>query len=637
MLLLIGMPSCGDPLIQPVASALEPSVVQEVLLDRARLKALATQQLSLDTRVSLGVSTSAASGSTAPIQTVQLTAASVRDTTVATMDAAGVLYPRRAGNTFVVWTVRGVVDSSLITVMRAQELSSAQQAWTAPALPALSVDARYPTGRSLGVPSEKIWRVAAGADLQHALDSAQPGDEIVLASGATFRGNFVLPAKTSGSGWIIVRAESLTVAAGSRMSPAGAARAAKIITPNQDPAIKTALGAHRWRLVGLEVAHATGAIYNYGIVVLGRGDETKLEDLPSEIILDRMYVHGSTTDGNSRCVAFNGRSLAVIDSWLSECHAKGFDAQGVGGWGGPGPFLIENNRIEASGQAVMFGGADPSIPNVSPSDITIRGNYMYKPLDWKNGKWTVKATFELKHAKRVLFENNVLENHWIDAQVGFAILLQAASQDNRAPWTTIVDVLIQNNWIRNSTAGVNLFARYNNVIVTPASRIAVINNMFQDVGRDPIDGRTGRIFQLLSDLQDVTILNNSTTLDASAQHAVLFDGVPSSHLVMRDNVFPNTDFGIFGSGKSIGLASIGAFSPDAVVSGNAFPKQDAQLYPSGNFFPDVGPLAGQSGLDLATTCNRLREWGAQQGLPASIGVDCEVLQSRLKGVVDPLQ
>jgi len=41
--------------------------------------------------------------------------------------------------------------------------------------------------------------VAAGGDLQQAINSASPGDTIALAPGVTFTGNFTLPAKASSS------------------------------------------------------------------------------------------------------------------------------------------------------------------------------------------------------------------------------------------------------------------------------------------------------------------------------------------------------------------------------------------------------------------------------------------------------
>src|SRR5437763_5581302 len=79
----------------------------------------------------------------------------------------------------------------------------AAQASTEPELPRVYLDTTYPAS------SGSTINVAAGGNLQAALNQAQPGDQVVLQAGAVFTGNFILPAKT-GSGWIVIRTANLS-------------------------------------------------------------------------------------------------------------------------------------------------------------------------------------------------------------------------------------------------------------------------------------------------------------------------------------------------------------------------------------------------------------------------------------------
>jgi hypothetical protein len=114
-------------------------------------------------------------------------------------------------------------------------------------LPRAQVDVTMPvTARRVPVPN--------GWNLQDALNGALPGDELVLAQGASYTGNFALP-PNAGSGWIVVRSDSVTSPLGTRVHPGVAARLAKLVTPNGQlaPWVSTG-GVARWRLAGLEVA-----------------------------------------------------------------------------------------------------------------------------------------------------------------------------------------------------------------------------------------------------------------------------------------------------------------------------------------------------------------------------------------------
>ena len=190
-----------------------------------------------------------------------------------------------------------------------------------------------------------------------------------------------------------------------------------------------------------------------------------------------------------RGIALNARDAAVVDSYLSDFKEVGADSQAIAGWNGPGPFRIANNYLEAAGENIMFGGADPTIPDLVPSDIEIVHNHLAKPLRWKKGdpsfegvEWTVKNLFELKNARRVLVDGNLLEYNWPQAQNGFAILFTVRNQDGGAPWSTIEDVTFTNNLVRHVAAGINMLGRDDNHPSQQARRIAIRNNLFLDVG-----------------------------------------------------------------------------------------------------------------------------------------------------------
>jgi hypothetical protein len=228
--------------------------------------------------------------------------------------------------------------------------------------------------------------VRAADNLQTALNAAQPGDVLMLEAGATFTGNFVLPVKT-GAAYITLRSsadDSQLPGAGIRITPAYAAKLPKIRSVNASPALRTAPGAHHWRLQFLEFPPTQ---LGYGeIVRLGDGasPQTTLAQVPYEIDVDRVYVHGDPLVGQKRGIALNGRSVTIRNSYVSEIKAIGFDTQAVGGWNGPGPFTIENNYLEAAGENFMLGGSDPAIPNLVSEQIVVRGNHMFKPMSWRD-------------------------------------------------------------------------------------------------------------------------------------------------------------------------------------------------------------------------------------------------------------
>src|SRR5262249_12317342 len=107
-------------------------------------------------------------------------------------------------------------------------------------------------------PKGRILNVAAGGNLQAALDTAQLGDTIVLQAGVTFTGEFKLPNKTTGSGWIYVVSSQLArlPPPGSRVGPGNAVNMPRIASRRTYNALTKALrtvdNSHHFRFVGIE-------------------------------------------------------------------------------------------------------------------------------------------------------------------------------------------------------------------------------------------------------------------------------------------------------------------------------------------------------------------------------------------------
>ena len=228
--------------------------------------------------------------------------------------------------------------------------------------------------------------VAAGGNLQQALDAAQPGDTILLAENAEFVGNFVLPVKT-GEAWITLRTaapDSVLPAAGTRIRPSDAPVLARVRSPNSMAALRTAPGAHHWIIQYLEFPSNLNG-YN-DILQIGDGSsaQNSLDKVPHHLVLSHLYVHGDPAVGQKRGIALNAADVTIRDSHIADCKGISQDTQAIGGWNGPGPYLIENNYLEGAGENVMFGGADPAIPNLVADGIVFRRNYVSRPMSWRD-------------------------------------------------------------------------------------------------------------------------------------------------------------------------------------------------------------------------------------------------------------
>lgn len=448
------------------------------------------------------------------------------------------------------------------------------------------------------------------------------GTVIKLHAGDYFAGKLVFPRHvpecTAATAIIITTDDATLPAPGTRVTPADAAHMPKILTNQINnaaldftatatsaaacTAAPASCGGSFYRIVGVEVS-ATGAAINTpgvtfdsALVNVGN-DESTVAMMPHDITLDRCYIHGIANTGEiRRGVAFQGVNVAMIDSNVSEIHQTGFDSQAIAGWNGPGPFKIVNNRLEASTEDVVFGGAIGSNNGGDTviADLEIRNNYFTKQLSWQTTGntntgtlWLEKNLLEFKNGNRILIDGNAFENVWSSAQVGYAILLtpRGPASHQAGPSDSVSEVTIQHNLIAHAGGGVNVAASDFGVEtpgVLRGKNVVIQNNVFLDINQNPLSqapfgagiNANAAVVQLLDGVPNVTIQHNTGFSTGPSSTAIIagISATSSSNRqnapsVIQNNLFQNAAFGVFCGTFGFGNVALSSCFDDPATPG----------------------------------------------------------------------
>jgi hypothetical protein len=468
--------------------------------------------------------------------------------------------------------------------------------------------------------------VSAGGNLQAALNQAQPGQVVEVQAGATFDGNFILPVKT-GTGYITVRTstpDAQLPSANTRIGPAHESLLPTLRSVNTIPALRTAAGARNWRLIGLRFTTTTGG---GDVISLGDGAQRDRALVPSDLILDRVIIRGNTTTGQKRGIALNSAHTHILNSYIAGIRLAGQESQAIAGWNGPGPFVIENNYIEAAAIGVLFGGAVPAIDQLVPGDIIIRRNHIMRPVSWRGGTWMVKNLLELKNARNVQIDGNLIENNWERDQSGFAVLFTVRAS-GAAPWTTIEHVRFENNIVRHSGSAINILGYDTEAPSRQLRDLVIRNNLFTDIDHGTWGG-AGIFLQIGDEAADVHVEHN--TVMHTGHIISVYGGTPAAPRVATgfrfvSNVVKHNAYGIFGNNVGTGNPAIATYFPGGVIVGNVMAGGSANVYPAGNVFPTVAFLMAQFENPAADNYRLIATSSLRslaQGVP---GVDVDELQ-----------
>ncbi|MGH7233119.1 MAG: hypothetical protein ACREJU_17440 [Nitrospiraceae bacterium] len=452
-------------------------------------------------------------------------------------------------------------------------------------------------------PSGSHIAVHAGDHLQAKIDAALCGSTLKLDAGATFTGNFVLRNKhcAADQSIFIMSADIDSLPpAGKRASPTDAAHMPKIQAAGGQ--IFTAeFGAGYYQLIGLEILSTVKDRNSIHDTLIDFGEQpdsnvtaypSRQDDFPHHLVIDRCYIHGQPGGNVKRAVALNGAYQAIINSYLNDIHADGVESKGINGWAGPGPFTIYNNHIEAAGINVFFGGASTWIENINPSDIVIARNYITKNLAWRQGNpsfagvpWTAKNLLEIKNAKRVLIDSNVLENSWVHAQAGQAVLWTPQNDEGNMTWATVEDITFQRNLVRHTAMTFHVRGWGWPGQTKQSKRKLNRNNIFDDIDWVKWGGPSRARNIMIDAGSDSDYWEHNTFNNTGSERAILMgDHCPHSNLVFRDNIIFEGR-GVLASGYSSGGTSLYGCFPGYIWTHNILIGGSNGSYPSTNSFP----------------------------------------------------
>lgn len=322
-------------------------------------------------------------------------------------------------------------------------------------------------------------------------------------------------------------------------------------------------------------------------VIVGSFTATDALLQPARVVLDGLSIEAGTKGGH-RGIALHGSHHTVKHCRVTGFWEAGRDSQAIWAHNGPGPYVIEDNYLEASGETILLGGDRVKIPNCVPEDVIIRRNTCYKPDAWRTNGSTVKNSIEVKNGRRVLIEDNVCDGNWRSGQDGNPIVITVRNQYGDTPWVVVDDITVRGNVTRRCKDGYALaiLGFDGNYTSQQSQTIRIEHNLFADSPNG---------FKIGNGVQASLIIRNNTLPAVTGNLMQLYDTrtVPvKSPLTFTANVAKSGAYGISGTNAGVGLPSLLAYTTLVDVSGNVLEKSAERNipYPPGNTLVEPGGL-----------------------------------------------
>lgn len=394
-----------------------------------------------------------------------------------------------------------------------------------------------------------------------------PGDNLrsMVAGGAAGAVYVIDPAYVQDGGWTIPKPCKLV--------SAGSIAPGRAVVTRPSPTLRgaTVFGAPGIQLSALRLE--------------GGVKEETIVTTANDALLDSCILAG-TTQGQHRGVSVNDSvGVTVIRCSITGIWAGGQDTQAISGDYGTKTLLVDDCLLEASGENLIFGGSDAQNEAAIPDGIIIQNCSLNKCFSWR-GVASCKNLLELKCAKHVTFRKNDCQYSFLVGDLGqaaFAVVLTVRNQDGGAIFSTISDVLIEDNTFTHCGGGISILAVDDTHPSIRMSNMTIRRNAFVDV--DPAAwGGLGREIQILSGPNGL-VLDGNTFEGKNLNSAFTLAGPPTNGLSVMNNRFQEGDYGIKGDGDfALGKDAIDHYAPGYVWTNNTMVKGTSGrsiVYPTG--------------------------------------------------------
>ena len=246
------------------------------------------------------------------------------------------------------------------------------------------------------------------------------------------------------------------------------------------------------------------------------------------------YTHGCGDDW--RGIQLNGDNVWAEWNYFEKTHWFGSEGHTISMGFSNGPVKIAHNVVECGGECFMSGGAAVDLRGGPVHDVEIRGNFFYRDPNWKffsaasrfspyppfgcgplNASssandtcplnWVVKDNLEMKEGYQFVWDGNIIDGEWADAQSGTTIAFTPRTTSGGTvggvydpvtglPATALHDIRFSNNWVRNGpqvfgTGSRSLGPGNGGGLSQPVCCLDYINNLITNVGDDNQYGAPG--------------------------------------------------------------------------------------------------------------------------------------------------